>query len=337
MKSRGRQELLAKSTGRPLPPDQVANGRLGKGRPAIVLRFFGDEDCRGARENVIRSQAVRDRVGEWECLVGGPILLPPGTGDGRINHRPDRRLCSLLRRPTRACRRCAVPARGLESPAGSPCRTVQTSAPCGLVCLLAPVNSRGRLVGTLIAGMAFGSETAANDAARLGNRSRARPPAAGTSQGERVCGAVLILTRRRLAAARAFLADLSLFLARAVKPCGGAELTPGKRRLHEAVRFVRDHCAEALTAQKVARRYCLSPRHFSRLFKAETGWGFKEYLRWIRVGQARQLLADGNLRVKDVAARTGFDSVQDFDRVFRSLATVSPKRYRALVWSSQPG
>jgi transcriptional regulator GlxA family with amidase domain len=99
-------------------------------------------------------------------------------------------------------------------------------------------------------------------------------------------------------------------------------------RMERAVMFMREHLAEKLAVDDLARVSGLSPGRFTRLFGQWTGYSPKDYLRRLRVGLARELLADAELPIKEIAARTGFDDPYHFSKVFHQLDGLSPTQYR---------
>jgi AraC family transcriptional regulator len=72
----------------------------------------------------------------------------------------------------------------------------------------------------------------------------------------------------------------------------------------------------------------LSQFHMMRQFKASTGLTVHRYIEEIRLAAAKQMLADDNMSIKEVAARLGFSSQRYFSAAFRRLMTVAPTEYR---------
>jgi AraC-like DNA-binding protein len=98
--------------------------------------------------------------------------------------------------------------------------------------------------------------------------------------------------------------------------------------LQRAVAYAEAHFAEKLGAEDLAAAAGLSPSHFNRLFRQWSGHSPAEYLRRLRIEKARQLLADVDLSIKQIAARTGFDDAYHFSKVFRRIDGLPPTRYR---------
>jgi AraC-like DNA-binding protein len=79
---------------------------------------------------------------------------------------------------------------------------------------------------------------------------------------------------------------------------------------------------------KLAANCGMSESTFRRGCKLLTGTSPLAYLRQIRMERARQLLASGELRIRDVARECGFNDEFYFSRVFRQEMGCSPSVYR---------
>ena len=96
-----------------------------------------------------------------------------------------------------------------------------------------------------------------------------------------------------------------------------------------ARRFIDENLAESISLSKVARAVNISPTYLSERFKAVTGINFVDYVARARFEKALELLHSGNLRVSEIAFAVGFQSLSQFNRVFRRLAGKSPRACRA--------
>lgn len=97
--------------------------------------------------------------------------------------------------------------------------------------------------------------------------------------------------------------------------------------------YIEEHSDEKLSLTAVARFAKISPNHLSEKFKEVTGKNFVEYVALRRFGKACALLQNRNLRVSEIAFEVGFQSLSQFNRVFRKLSGTSPTEYRALTCS----
>ncbi len=103
--------------------------------------------------------------------------------------------------------------------------------------------------------------------------------------------------------------------------------------VRRARRFIEDHYSENLSLAKVAGMVNTSTFYFCKLFKKATGLTFTEYLGRSRVEKAKGLLANPTLRVSEIAFEVGFQSLSQFNRVFKEITGASPTKYRARVLS----
>src|SRR5512132_3788127 len=88
---------------------------------------------------------------------------------------------------------------------------------------------------------------------------------------------------------------------------------------------------DELTLDEIASHVCLSPFHFQRIFKQQTGETPKEYLNRIRLENAIQrIYVDRHMTVFEVALECGFTSQAAFARSFRQKFGVSATEFRNL-------
>jgi AraC-like DNA-binding protein len=101
------------------------------------------------------------------------------------------------------------------------------------------------------------------------------------------------------------------------------------RRISFAIHFINEQCrVRSLRLRDVATKVRLSPWHFDRLLKSATGASFKAHLRAARLGAAPQMLEEGFLTMKEIAAALGYARTSHFDRDFKSIHGVTPTQWR---------
>jgi transcriptional regulator GlxA family with amidase domain len=83
-----------------------------------------------------------------------------------------------------------------------------------------------------------------------------------------------------------------------------------------------------LSIESLAQRTCMSPRNFTRLFKAEFGRAPAEFIASIRITEARRRLLIPRNSIESVAASVGFKSADAFSRTFERLVGMRPSTYR---------
>jgi AraC-like DNA-binding protein len=97
----------------------------------------------------------------------------------------------------------------------------------------------------------------------------------------------------------------------------------------KARNFIHEHSDEELSLTKVAKFVNISANHFSEKFKEVTGVNFVDYIACTRIEKARDLLQNRNLRITEIAFAVGFQSLSQFNRVFKKLSRQSPSQFRA--------
>src|SRR6266699_6784137 len=97
----------------------------------------------------------------------------------------------------------------------------------------------------------------------------------------------------------------------------------------KARKFIHAHSDDELSLTKVAKFAHISTNHLSEKFKEVTGVNFVEYIARARTEKARDLLQNSTRRISEIAFAVGFQSLSQFNRVFRKLSGKSPRAYRA--------
>ena len=92
--------------------------------------------------------------------------------------------------------------------------------------------------------------------------------------------------------------------------------------------YIKEHYADDLSLDDIARQVDISPYYFSKLFKQETGDTFIEYLTRIRINKAREYLADDKLNIKEICAMCGYTDPNYFSRIFKKYEGVTPSEFR---------
>ncbi|MBX3287651.1 MAG: helix-turn-helix domain-containing protein, partial [Actinobacteria bacterium] len=93
-------------------------------------------------------------------------------------------------------------------------------------------------------------------------------------------------------------------------------------------RWLPDHLDEDLTVARLADRAGLSPRHFARAFRAETGTTPAAHVEELRVEAARRLLETTDRTVGAIARSVGLRHAETLHRAFARRLGTTPARYR---------
>jgi len=104
--------------------------------------------------------------------------------------------------------------------------------------------------------------------------------------------------------------------------------TQASDRLAELASWIANNPNRDLSVAALARRACLSPRHFVRRFKHAFGQPPGVFVQGHRLDEARRRLAAANLSIDAIAASVGFRSADAFRRAFQHRFRVTPGKYR---------
>jgi two-component system response regulator YesN len=102
---------------------------------------------------------------------------------------------------------------------------------------------------------------------------------------------------------------------------------PGE--IWKARSFIRERLHEPLSLKQVAEIAGISPNYFSETFRKVTGQNFVRYINEQRLAQARDLLQSSTLRISEIAFAVGYQSLSQFNRMFKRVFSESPSNFRA--------
>ncbi|MDD3278693.1 MAG: AraC family transcriptional regulator [Lachnospiraceae bacterium] len=98
--------------------------------------------------------------------------------------------------------------------------------------------------------------------------------------------------------------------------------------IEETVSYINEHFVEELSVNTLARQAMLSPYHFIRIFKEETGFTPHEYLINIRLNTAKYMLKTTRDSVKNICYNCGFSNESVFCTSFKKNVGMTPAAYR---------
>ena len=99
--------------------------------------------------------------------------------------------------------------------------------------------------------------------------------------------------------------------------------------VQKARQYIEAHKKEALSLSAVAAASGASVFHFCKVFHKGTGLKFTDYVARVRLEDARTQLLNPNRRISEVAYDVGFQSLTQFNRLFKRVFGQSPSDFRA--------
>lgn len=124
----------------------------------------------------------------------------------------------------------------------------------------------------------------------------------------------------------------------------GAMATPSLPSPHDpdevvanaAMRLIDDNLGAPRTLASIARSLGTYEKRLSQAFRRHAGMTVFGYLGEARIRRGRQLLADTDLSVQQIAEQTGFRSAANFATAFREQTDATPTAYRQAMRRQGP-
>ena len=98
--------------------------------------------------------------------------------------------------------------------------------------------------------------------------------------------------------------------------------------VRKAREYIGQHKREPLSLAAVAQASGASVFHFCKVFKKTTGLRFTDYLGRVRLEDAKTQLLNPNRRISEIAYDVGFQSLTQFNRIFKRVFGQSPTEFR---------
>jgi AraC-like DNA-binding protein len=105
--------------------------------------------------------------------------------------------------------------------------------------------------------------------------------------------------------------------------------------IQKARQYIANNKTESLSLAAVAQASGASIFHFCKIFRKSTGLKFTDYVARVRLEDARTQLLNPNRRISEIAYDVGFQSLTQFNRMFKRVFGQSPTEFRAHLTSGK--
>lgn len=107
-------------------------------------------------------------------------------------------------------------------------------------------------------------------------------------------------------------------------------------KVSEMIRdYIREHYMNDISMQDVARMMNYSEAYFCKLFKQCFSCNFTAYLTQFRMEEAKKLLAEPTVNVKNIGEAVGYSDSNYFAKVFKRYTGSSPTEYRTELFQQR--
>ncbi len=101
--------------------------------------------------------------------------------------------------------------------------------------------------------------------------------------------------------------------------------------LSEIKEYIQSNLSCKISLSKTANEFHYSPTYFSKIFKANTGISFKDYINSLKIEKAQHLLISEGMKPKEISEILNYESPQNFSRIYKSKTGFSPSNHKKIL------
>jgi YesN/AraC family two-component response regulator len=98
-------------------------------------------------------------------------------------------------------------------------------------------------------------------------------------------------------------------------------------KVETIIQYMHEHMKDKITLTKLSDLVQLSPTYLSRAFKEITGYSIIEFFNKMKMDKAKEMILEGNKKIKEVAGALGFTDEFYFSRIFKKTEGLSPSEF----------
>lgn len=103
-------------------------------------------------------------------------------------------------------------------------------------------------------------------------------------------------------------------------------------KVEQATTYIKENYGKDINMAIVSNHVSMNYTVFSIAFKKYTGENFVNYLRNIRLREAKRLLEETEQKIMQISIMVGYDNEKHFMKTFKSIVGVTPSEYRKIAW-----
>ena len=107
------------------------------------------------------------------------------------------------------------------------------------------------------------------------------------------------------------------------------------RRVLKVKNYISQHFNDDLRLEQLSSMVGMTPSAFSRFFKQRTGKNLSEFIVDIRLGNAARKLVDTTDSISEICYDCGFNTLSNFNRLFRSRKGCNPTEFREKYYKTK--
>lgn len=286
------------------------------------------EQARNVVDHLQRSPIFRDYVKAYETTTGLPLALrsigafqSPLHASKQVNV-----FCTLMAERNQTCAACLRLQQRMESEATTEAKTLQCFA--GLTESAVPLRVGEKVLGHLQTGQVLLHPPTKAGFAKIRRQLVEWNSTTDLSKLEAAYFVTRVVAKKQYDSMVRLISVFAQHLAALSNQVMVQEATAEVPSIARARAFIAEHQAEEISLGDVARAVNMSGFYFCKVFKRATGLTFTDYLARMRIETVKEMLLNPHTRVSEAAYAAGFQSLSQFNRVFRRIAGESPTTHR---------
>ncbi len=280
-------------------------------------------------EQLKRSQIYRDYEKAFRETTGLPINLRPIEAFDLPHARDPKQnpFCALMAQTNQSCAACLQLQRKVEQEAQLEPKTLKCFA--GLCDSAVPVRVGDNLVAFLQTGQILLHQPSKREFTKVTRELIGWGVEADLKRLEEAYYQTRVLKKKQYEAVLRLLTIFAQHLSSLSNQLMVAAEKVESPMISRAKLFITEHQDREISLGEVAKSVNASAFYFCKVFKQATGLTFTDYLARVRIEKVKNLLLNPHKRISEVAYEVGFQSLSQFNRVFRRVTGQSPTVWRA--------
>lgn len=275
-----------------------------------------------------RSRIFRDYEQAFRDTTGLPLSLRPVEAFDLPHHGDPKEspFCALMAQSNKSCAACLQLQRRVEEEARVLPKTLKCFA--GLCDSAVPVRVGENVVAFLQTGQVFTAKPETGDFTNATTELLKFGTEIDVKRLEEAYFQTRVVTKKQYDSIVRLLAIFAQHLSALSNQLMVEGEATGMPSIVKARALIAERHADQLSLTEVARMVNMSAFYFCKSFKKVTGMTFTDYLARVRIEKVKNLLLNPNKRISEAAYEAGFQSLSQFNRVFRRIAGESPTDHR---------
>lgn len=102
-------------------------------------------------------------------------------------------------------------------------------------------------------------------------------------------------------------------------------------KVERIIQHMHQHINGKITVFELSKIVQMSPAYLSRSFKEATGYSIIEYFNRLKIDKSKELMMEGNKKIKEVSQELGFADEFYFSRMFKKAEGITPSEFNSRI------